>query len=305
MDIIVNKFKKVADFCYELFGIVELPLHYSKFSNKIYSNFQKLFLLVYKQFRKFTYEELLTDIADNLTLREYLGLIEIPDYTTLIKFKKKLPFKILEKLVFAFEELISPPKKVAIDSTGISLDNASPHYCKRTGITLKKRPFMKTTFIFELENFFILLYKLRKNQRHDVVDAKPMLKKLAEHYEPEILYGDRAYDDEKIFKIVFEELNAYPLILQKRLDIPKHRRHGFYRKKTFDVFDYGEYLQRNRAESGNGMFKRRFNSVVKSRKDRNQKVEIILRVIAYNIDRLLRIGREFILITIRIMRVSY
>src|SRR3989339_2267918 len=89
MEIIAFKFKKVADFCYELFQIAELPLHFSKFSNKIYSNFQKLFLLVYKQFRKFTHEELLTDIADNITLREYLGLNILPDYTTLIKFAKK------------------------------------------------------------------------------------------------------------------------------------------------------------------------------------------------------------------------
>jgi len=305
MEIILNKFKKVADFCFELFRIAEMPLYYSKFSNRMYSNYQKLFLLVYKQYRKFTYEELLTDIADNTTLREYLGLIEIPDYTTLIKFKKKLSFAILERLVFAFEELISPPKKIAIDSTGISLDNASPHYCKRAGIPFKKRPFMKATFIFDLENFLILLCKQRKNQRHDVVDAKPMLKKLGKHYKPEILYADRAYDDEKIFKIAFEELNAYPLIFQKRLDVPKHRRKGFYRKKTFEVFDYGEYLQRNRAESGNGIFKRRFNSDVKSRKDRHQKIEIIFRVIAHNIDRLLRIGKEIILITIRIWRVSY
>lgn len=304
MEIILNKFKKVADFCFELFRIAELPLYFSIFSNRIYSNYQKLFLLVYKQFRKFTYEELLTDIADNLTLREYLGLIEIPDYTTLIKFKKNLSFEILERLIFAFEEIIEPPKKIAIDSTGISLSNASQHYCKRTGITFKKRPFMKTTFIFDIENFLILLCKQRKKPRHDVVDAKPMLKKLSRYYQPEVLYADRAYDNEKIFKIVFEELNAYPLILQKRLDVPKHRRKGFYRKKTFEVFDYGEYLQRNRAESGNGIFKKRFGSNVKSRKDKHQKIEIIFRVIAHNIDRLLRTGKEIIMIIIRIWRVS-
>ena len=43
-----------------------MPLHFSKYSNRIYSNFKHLFLLVYKQFRKFTYEELLTDLEDNL-----------------------------------------------------------------------------------------------------------------------------------------------------------------------------------------------------------------------------------------------
>jgi|SRR3989344_602303 len=305
MEIINSKYKKVADFCYELFKIAELPLYFSKFSNKIYSNYQKTYLLVYKQFRKFTYEELLTDIADNNSLRLYLGLNNIPHYTTLIKFAQQLPFEILEKLVLAFKKLIPDPKKVAIDATGISLDNASPHYCKRIGLPYKKRPFMKTTFVVDIENYFILLCKARKNKRHDTKDAIPLINKLAKHYSPELFYADRGYDDNKIFAKVFETLNAYPMILQKRLDVPKRRRTGEYRKLTYDVFDYGEYLQRNKIETCNSMFKKRFGSKVKSKLDKLQKVEVILRVVAFNIDRLIRIGKEVILIFIKITRVSY
>ncbi len=305
MLIISNKYKKVADFCYDLFRIAKLPLFFSKFSNKLYSNYQKLFLLVYKQFRKFTYEELLNDLSDNLTLRTYLGLNFLPDYTTLVKFAQKLPNIILKKLVLAFKHLVPEPKKVAIDSTGISLDNASPHYCKRAGINIAKRPFMKTSFIVDIEQYIILLCKTRKNHRHDTVDAKPMIKNLANHYSPEIFYADRGYDDEKIFKLVFENLGAYPLILQKRLDIPKYRRKGTYRKKTFAVFDYGEYLQRNKIETCNSMYKRRFGSVAKSKNFKCQKVEVFLRVVAFNIDRLIRMGKEVILVFTRITRVSY
>jgi len=305
MRIIQNKFKKVADFCYELFQIAELPLYSSKFSKKKFSQFQHLFLHVYKQFRKFTYEELLTDLAGNTDLRTYLGLNKLPHYTTLIKFAGRLPCKILDKLVLAFKHLIQAPKKVAIDATGISLDNASTHYCKRIGKTFKKRPFMKTSFVVDIENYFILLVKMRKKTRHDTVDAKPLIKKLAKHYEPEVFYADRGYDDNNIFKLCFEKLKAYPLILQRRLDVPKHRRKGTYRKQTFDVFDYGEYLQRNKIETLNSMIKRRFNSNVKSRTDKLQKVEILTRVIAYNIDRLIRTSKQAILIIIRITRISY
>ena len=306
MIIITSKFKKVADFCYELFRIAELPLHFSKFSNKLYSVYQKLFLLVYKQFRKFTYEELLTDLTDNITLKVYLGLNKIPNYTTLVKFAKRLPSKVLGKLVLAFKELVPKPKKVAIDATGISLDNASPHYCKRIGLKYKKRPFMKTTFIVDIETYIILFCKMRKKSRHDVIDAEPMMKWLAKNY-PEIyaFYADRGYDKEEIFRICFELLEAYPFILQKNALLPKYKKKGKYRKQTCDEFDYGEYLQRNRIETLNSMFKRRFNSNVRSHKDKLQKVEILTRVIAYNIDRLIRIGKEVILICIRITRVSY
>lgn len=305
MNIILDKYKKVVDFCYELFKIAELPLYFSRFSNRIYSTFQKLFLLVYKQFRKFTYEELLTDLASNYELRLYLGLNKLPDYTTLIKFAKKLPLQILEKLVLAFQKIIPKPKRIAIDSTGISLDNASPHYCKRTGLSFRKRPFMKTSFIVDIDNYLILLCKAQKSKRHDTKDAKKMLPKLKIYDSIEQFYADRAYDDEEIFKLVFEKLNAYPFILQKRLDVPKHRRKGTYRKQTFSVFDYGEYLQRNKIETTNSIYKRRFGSNTKAKTIKHQKVEIILRVIAHNIDRLIRTQKQIILTLIKITRISY
>jgi hypothetical protein len=305
MKIIQNKYKKVADFCYELFKIAKIPLHFSKFSNKLYSNYKHLFLLVYKQFRKFTYEELLTDLADNRNLRVYLGLKKLPHYTTFIKFAKKLPSLVIDKLLQAFKVLIPEPKKVAIDATGITLDNASQHYCKRIGLKTKKRSFLKATFIVDIENYIILLCKTRKKARHDTKDAKPMIKKLAKKYKPDIFYGDRGYDDNNVFKLVFENLNAYPLILQRRLNIPKHLRSGVYRKETIDVFDYGEYLQRNKIETLNSMFKKRFGSSIKSRHHKLQKFEMLTRVIAFNIDRLIRINENIILIFIKIRGVSY
>src|SRR3989338_2793789 len=215
MEIITSKFKKLADFCYELFGEAGLMLHKSKFSNKLYTQYQHLFMLVYKQFRKFTYKELLEDLSDNITLRAYLGLHKLPDYTTLVKFAKRLPSKIFDKLMDAFSKLIEQPEKVAIDGTGISLDNASPHYCKRIGKPYHKRPFLKLSVIVEIKHYLILQFKVRKKTRHDVVDAKPLVKKLAKTYEPDIFYGDRGYDDEKLFKLVFEELGAYLLFCRR------------------------------------------------------------------------------------------
>ena len=305
MKIITSKFKKVADFCYELFGEAGLMLYKSKFSNQLYTQYQHLFLLIYKQFRKFTYKELLEDLSDNITLRAYLGLNKLPDYTTLIKFAKRLPVIIFEKLISAFSKFIEQPEKVAIDGTGISLDNASPHYCKRIGKSYHKRPFLKLSIIVEIKYYLILQFKVRKKVRHDLIDAYPMVKKLAKQCQPEAFYGDRAYDSEKFFKLVFEELGAYPMILQKRLDVPKYKRKGTYRKQTVDVFDYGEYLQRNKVETAFSILKRKFGFSIKSKDVKTQKVEAMSRIIAYNIDRMLEAGKQVILIFIKITRVSY
>ena len=305
MIIIDDKYKRVADFCFELCRLAKVPLHFSKFSNKIYSNFKHIFLLVYKQSRRFTYEDLFTDLANNKELKAYLGLNKLPHYTTLIKFAKRLPSSILDKLCIAFKYIIPRPKKVAIDATGITLDNASPHYCKRINLPVKKRPFLKSTFIVDIENHIILLPKFRKKARHDLIDGKPLVRKLAKHYDPEAFYADRGYDSDEFFEIVFEVLGAYPLIFQRNQDVPKYKRFGRYRKETFDVFDYGEYLNRNNVETVNSIFKKMFGHNIKSRHEKMQKVEAITRVIAYNIDRLVRMGRTVILIFIKITRISY
>ncbi len=304
MMIIQNKYKKVADFCYELFRFAEIPLYSNKYSKKCYTQFQHIFLLVYKQYRKFTYRELMEDLSDNISLKTYLGLNKLPNYTTLIKFAKRLPCKILDKLLTAFKNLVKKPTKVAIDSTGLSLDNASPHYYKRIGISSKKRPFLKLSIIVDIIDYTILLSRVRKRPRHDTVDAKPMVKKLAKYYEPDVFYADRGYDDEKLFKLVFEELDAYPLILQKNLHVPKYKRKGMYRKQTFDVFDYGEYLQRNKVETAISMFKRKFGFSIRSRNGKLQKVEAFIRIIAYNIDRLIEKSIMILRIIILQRRIS-
>jgi len=305
MQINKNKYKNVADFVHELCRLAGIMLYSNRFSKKTYTQIQHLFLLVYKQFRKFTYEELLTDLANQRELRNYLGLRKLPHYTTLVKFAQRLPTKVADKLLLSFKTLIPTPKKVAIDATGIGLDNASSHYCKRIGRVYKRRPFMKTTFVVDIEHYTILLCKQRKKERHDTKDAKPLIKKLARHYHPEILYADRGYDDNAIFELSFETLKAYPLILQKNIFVPKHRKSGAYRKLTCDVFDYGEYLQRNKIETCNSMFKRRFGAIVQDRTEKTQKISILLRVIAFNIDRLMRMGKNIILIILRITRISY
>jgi transposase len=245
----------------------------------------------------------MNDLSDNLSLRAYLGLNKLPHYTALIKFTQKLPSKLLHKMLVAFKHLVEQPEQVALDATGLSLDNASPHYCKRIG--LKKRPYLKASFLVDIKQYIILLAKLRKKARHDTKDALPIINKLCQHYQPSIFYADRGYDANYVFKAVFEKLKAYPLILQKRLDVPKHRRKGEYRKLTVDEFDYGEYLQRNKVETTMSILKRRHGFTIKSRHVKCQKAETLCRIIAHNVERLLRQGKEIILTFVRITRVSY
>lgn len=304
MMILQNKYNNFTDFTYKMFQVAELPIYFSKFSNKLYSNFQHLWMLIYKQYRNFTYQELMEDLHSNPDLRQYLSLKNVPHFTTLIKFAQKLPTSVLEKLLEVFTQMVKPAEKIAIDATGFTLDNASPHYCKRIGLPYKKRPFLKVSLVVDIEQYLVLACKTRKSKRHDMVDAKPLLQKGFARSNPTEIYADRAYDSEEIFSFVATQTNAYPFVLQRNIGKNEYKRRGFYRRRFFETFDYVIYTNRAKIETTNSMIKRRFSTNILARNVRMQKFEAFCRIIAYNIDRAMRIGYKVTIKIFWILRVS-
>ena len=66
-----------------------IPLYFSKYSNRIYTNHQHIVLVVLKQKLRTTWRDLIEFLKVSFIPKE-IGLIEIPHFTTLIKFSKKL-----------------------------------------------------------------------------------------------------------------------------------------------------------------------------------------------------------------------
>lgn len=305
MMILQNKYNNFTDFTYQLFKMAELPVYFSKYSNQIYSNYQHLWMLVYRQYRKMTFQELCEDLHSNIGLRQYLGLRRVPHYTTLIKFAQKLPSSILDKLLEAFTKLVKISEQIAIDATGMSLDNASAHYCKRVGRHYKNRPFMKLSLVVDIKQYFVIACRANESRRHDVIDAQPLLRDAFQRCKPKLIYADRGYDDQKIFNLIAEESEAYPLILQKNINAPLHRREGFFRRHFWQTFDYGLYGNRSQIETANSIIKRRFGNNILAKSRTMQNLDAFLRIIAFNIDRAMRLGYMATLKIILILRVSY
>ena len=92
--------------------------------------------------------------------------------------------------------------------------------------------------------------------------------------------ADRAYFSNKFCKILFEN-GIIPQIPKK-----KNFRKGFYLKKCFKVFDEEIYSKRSLVESVFSSFKRKFSDKLFSRKYRTKSLEISLKVLIYNINRI-------------------
>lgn len=119
-----------------------------------------------------------------------------------------------------------------------------------------------------------------------------LLKKLEK--KPEILYADRGFDSEKNYEFTIEKLDCTPLILQKNMLKPARKCKGEYRLQIREIFDYGEYLKRNKIEAIFSALKRKYGCTLTTRKVKTQEKELTLKIIIYNLEK--KIKRVFIII---------
>lgn len=275
-----HKFKKFSKMTKKICRQLGLPLYNSKYSNKIFTNQQKIFLLVYKTEKKLTYRELEEDLYDS-KIPEYIGLRRIPRWQTLQMFVSKLVLAQVERMITLSANLVEQVGSIiGIDGTGMSLDTASHHYCKRINRKKPIKGFVSFQAMSDLDNQVVRSVRLHKKRMHDSRHLIPLYNK-AKHPNIEICVADKGYDSEK------------------NMDVPKHRTTGPTRKMMKECFDWGLYFQRNKCETIFSVIKRKYGSVLKSRTLKTQKIDTYLRILAYNLNKVAEIlARIFLAIRV-------
>jgi transposase len=212
----------------------------------------------------------------------YFGIKNVPHFTTLIRFAKRVPLALLDMLLSSSakaEECFIG----AIDATGLSRSNASSYYVKRIDRNTKTQKHAKLSLYVDIGKRKILSARLRAKPRHDTLDVKPLLDKSPIIAENNLM--DKGYDDNDIHAL-FRDKGKCSIIPAR-----KGCKRGQYRKEMRDFFDYGQYWQRNIIESVHSAVKRKFGSVLSCRNIRTQRVETYARLILHNIS--LAIARLF------------
>jgi len=170
-----------------------------------------------------------------------------------------------------------------VDSTGMELDHASAHYCKRIDREKPVKGFVNLNALSDLYNKIILVTKIRKRRRHDCIDFMPMFNKI-KHLDFDYFVADKGYDSETNHKAVFEA-GKHSLISLKRKNVPIYRTKGRYRKLAKHEFEYGLYTQRELTESIFSSLKRKYGSKLRARKFKTQKIELLCKILSYNIEK--------------------
>jgi len=250
-----------------------MPRYNSKFSNKIYDNHQKMIILIFRQKMKTTYRGIVKFLRFSVVARALLKLKSVPDHSTLVKFHRKLKFVNLDKLLCK-----KPVETSAIDASGFETTHMSYYYANawRSKDKRIRRRYLKLSIAIDVDSQYILSQKIRIGPRNDNIDFENVLKNV----KCKIVLADKGYDSRKNRYFVLRKMKAYPQIPRRITSGPTYERIGVKIK-----FDENIYHQRSKVESVFSVIKRKYGNYILSRTFETQKRELLLRLVAYNIDR--------------------
>ena len=207
-------------------------------------------------------------------VHKFLGMFgyNIPTFSALCKSRKRIsPMLFQRALALTAGE---NHKEVAIDSTGISRTNPSYHYIKRIDREKPIKSYVKQSTLFDIENKKFIALRIRSRPRHDIKDVGYLLKRTDIQT---TLFGDTAYDSEKLHEYCFERG------IQTQIKPRKNVKRGFYRKKQMKNYSEEVYHQRSLIESGFGSLKRKYGGFTLAKDWEAIRNEAYLKAIAYNL----------------------
>ena len=264
-----------------------LPLsRYShRFSRHTYTQHQLLILVLFKEYLKATYR----DIIDLVTLMpevcNLLNLKTIPHFTILQKFLTRISSGLLSTLIHHCAEVTLPPdvagSLVAVDATGFTCDYASDWYCERT--RRPRKTFMKLSVAVDTDSLTLVGFAMSRIPIHEVRHAPTVLRQACRHVHAAAYVMDKAYDAESLHRFIVEDLKAEALIPARKSF--RDTCSGTYRSTAFDRFDPDRYHRRSAVETTFSILKRKWGGHLTARKRRYQRKEMKLRLIVYALER--------------------
>lgn len=257
-----------------------LPLKLSKYSQNTFSCRQLVILLILRQKLNLSYRRF-ANLLEVTKIPELINLKRIPHYATLYKFAKRIGLKLIERFLISTSN--SKQHRIAIDATGFKINTRSEYMALRFGMKTKFKHFTKLTIGVNTKTQQIVSATVHKAPRNDNKDFFPTIKKIKGRILSVI--ADKGYDSKKNHEYVIRTLHAKSVICVSDKKISSHCARSTLRKQVLNNFDYVEYSQRNKSEMVFSIVKNCYGSKLRSRSLVMQRIEILLKLIAYNLRR--------------------
>ena len=241
--------------------------------NHVYSVWVHLILLALRQYESKSYRRFTEFLEECVGIQEYLGLSQIPHFTTLQKAAARLDGNLLHKML---QEFILYKKVrlvlAGIDGSGFSYSTAS-YYTKR--IQLRRR-FLKLVVCADMNSQLVCAVMIHHNIVHDNPDFLPLLESTNRVIPVDIALGDMGFDDESNH-VGARQIGIAAIIPTRYADVPTYRTGGHYRKEMKRNFHVELYHQRNKSETIFFVIKQIMTEKITSRNHTTQTNEMLLR----------------------------
>lgn len=267
----VGLHQQIIKLCHKLM----LPLHYNHKGPKIFTNYQRIALIILYVRSKKSLIDFLKEFIETKWI-SWLGLKEIPGKSTLNDWMKIFDLDIIRKLLSKQVE-DEKPKILAIDATGFDSWQRSRHYERRIGE--EHMPYAKADILIDTKTLLVHDWVLRIKPRHDILGAETIIKRIK--HKNILILGDKGYDSEPLHKLTIKTGNLFFAPVRNKRKIPK----GFNRKRCSNGNE--AYPLRNTVESTIHAIKS-LKRELRSKLHYNKKREFGWMVILFNMKRIIK-----------------
>ena len=271
---------------------IELNLHDNFKGPKIYTNYQRVALIVLFTRSRKALRDFCKELSESKWPR-WLGLKELPTKSTLHRWLLQFDLNWLRQLL-SFLVYDQQPKIMAVDATGIDSVQRSRHYEKRIkqcGVHNFHTPYAKADILVDTKTKLVFDFVLRTKPRHDVLGAETIFKRLK--HVPDVILGDKGYDSENLHEILFQKKVLFHAPVR---DFKVKKPRGKHRRKC--VLKNPCYNQRNIVESTIRSLKIRLKSL-RSKLHFMKKRELGWHIITYNLEKLTQQTKAYWILLLR------
>jgi len=272
-----------------------LPRYRSRFSKHQFTQPQLLAILCLMRYEDWTFRETEVRLGEHRELRQTLGLLSVPDFTTLYRFLQRLEDQTIDRAVGETVRRLRRGKRrgrkriaVGVDATGLAQGAVSTFFVRRMHHHGQKplpwRHWLKWLVVVDLDEQFILSQLARRGPWNDCGNLPTVVETAAQETRIGLVLADAEFDSERNHTYIREQLGAQSVIPAKR-GKKTWRVHGV-RAQMRRAFPRKTYRRRALNESVFSTVKRKLSARAPGRALAMQIRQALLLGLAYNIYRL-------------------